>query len=48
MKYSAELSIAARCDLNPPGNYSDPALGRRPHGATDAKVSFLKLKFCFS
>ena len=37
--YSAELTIAARCDLNDPnGTYPDSALGYRIHGATDAKV----------
>jgi len=38
--YSAELSIAARCDLNDPkGTYPDEPLGYRPHGATDAKIT---------
>ncbi len=37
--YSAELTIAARCDLNDVnGTYPDPPLGHRVHGATDAKV----------
>ncbi|CAF4344731.1 unnamed protein product, partial [Adineta steineri] len=36
--YSAELTIAARCDLNPAnGTYPDSPLGHRVHGATDAK-----------
>lgn len=38
--YSAELTIAARCDLNPAdGKYPDDPLGHRPHGATDAKIA---------
>ncbi len=40
--YSAELTIAARCDLNIPkpsgGIYPDEVLGYRVHGETDAKV----------
>ncbi len=39
--YSAELTIASRCDLNlptPNGTYPDEALGHRVHGETDAKV----------
>ncbi|CAF0742378.1 unnamed protein product [Adineta steineri] len=37
--YSAELTIAARCDLNPAnGTYPDSPLGHRVHGATDAKI----------
>ena len=37
--YSAELTIAARCDLNPVnGTYPHSVLGHRPYGATDAKV----------
>lgn len=38
--YSSELTIAARCDLNPiNGTYPDSPLGHRVHGATDAKVN---------
>ncbi|CAF4013335.1 unnamed protein product [Rotaria sp. Silwood2] len=38
--YSSELTIAARCDLNPSnGTYPDPPLGHRIHGATDAKIT---------
>jgi hypothetical protein len=37
--YSAELTIASRCDLNQiNGSYPDLPLGHRVHGATDAKV----------
>ena len=39
-KYSADLAIAARNDLNDPnGVYSIPVLGLRPRGAIDAKVT---------
>ncbi|CAF1458569.1 unnamed protein product [Rotaria magnacalcarata] len=38
--YSSELTIAARCDLNPSnGTYPDSPLGHRIHGATDAKIT---------
>ncbi|XP_037029408.1 putative phospholipase B-like 2 [Bradysia coprophila] len=38
--YSAENSIAARSDLNPPdGIYPFGALGHRSHAATDAKIT---------
>jgi len=38
--YSAENSIAARCDLNPiNGTYPFGALGHRSHGATDMKLT---------
>ncbi|KEG06109.1 lysosomal/endosomal membrane protein p67 [Trypanosoma grayi] len=42
--FSAMLSIAARGDLNPPGNATQYGplfryVGRRDHGATDAKIA---------
>nr|AGN32925.1 lysosomal/endosomal membrane protein p67 [Trypanosoma rangeli] len=42
--YSAMLAIASRGDLNPPGNATNYGplykyLGRRDHGATDAKIA---------
>jgi hypothetical protein len=42
--YSAENAISSRCDLNPAnGTYPFKALGHRPHGATDMKVTGLDL-----
>uniref|UniRef100_A0A4Q8K3A3 Phospholipase B-like n=2 Tax=Liphistius sp. SGP-2016 TaxID=1905180 RepID=A0A4Q8K3A3_9ARAC len=48
--YSAENAISARCDLNPAnGTYPIAALGHRPHGATDMKLTtsslYQKLQF---
>lgn len=38
--YSAENAISARCDLNPiNGTYPFGALGHRPHGGTDMKLT---------
>jgi hypothetical protein len=42
--YSAENAISSRCDLNPAnGTYPFKALGHRPHGATDMKVTDLDM-----
>ncbi|RWS17237.1 putative phospholipase B-like 2 [Dinothrombium tinctorium] len=43
--YSAENAIAARSDLNPKdGKYPFEALGHRPHGATDMKLTTNQLR----
>lgn len=42
--YSAENAVSARCDLNPAnGTYAFGALGHRPHGGTDMKLTTASL-----